>query len=129
MSPVKMILFALFALLPFSVHAQSETDLFNVKPNRCIALHQGQTCFMSVRFEWQTPETGDYCLFDDFNSSPLICWSGNGLASFRHEFESSKNVVYEIREKQNQQLILQTLVKISWVYKSNNRSKSRWRLF
>jgi len=112
-----------------SVFADSNVSSLSVKPNRCIALHQGQTCYMSLSFQWKTPATGEYCLFDDRKSNPLICWIGDRRLSFKHEFVADSNVVYDIRARNERKSLSQALVKISWVYKSNTESNSRWRLF
>jgi len=111
------------------VSAQSSSSQLSVKPDRCIALHQGQICYANLVFQWHTPETGEYCLFDDRVSDPLTCWTGDEKVKYKHEFAADKNVVYDIRARSDQQSLSQTLVKISWVYKSNKKSNSRWRLF
>jgi len=112
-----------------NVSADSNAPMLVVKPDRCIGLHQGQTCYANLAFRWQTPVTGEYCLFDDRMPEPLICWAGNERSAYNYEFAADKNVVYDIRTRLDQQSISQALVKISWVYKSNTKSSSRWRLF
>lgn len=111
------------------VFADNSAPSLSVRPDRCIALHQGQTCYASLAFRWNTPATGEYCLFDDRKSEPLICWIGDRRVAFKHEFVADRNVVYDIRTRNGQQSLSQVLVKISWVYKSNTESNSRWRLF
>jgi len=115
----------------FSTNLCADNDAFvlNIKPDRCIALHQGQTCYARLSFQWNTPAGGEYCLFDERLAEPLACWPGNKIIEFKHEFASDINVNYHIRSKQSQQSLAQALVKISWVYKANTGSSSRWRLF
>jgi len=110
-------------------NADNSSSSLSVKPNRCIALQQGQTCYSTLDFRWKTPTTGEYCLFDERQTKPLVCWTGNTMDSFRQKFKSDKNVNYEIRLKLGDQTLANALVKISWVYKSNTSSTSRWRLF
>ena len=100
-----------------------------VKPNQCIALQQGQTCYATLNFQWATPTTGEYCLFDHRQTKPLVCWSGNTMDAFTQKFQSDENVNFEIRLKSSEQALADALVKISWVYRSNTSSTSRWRLF
>lgn len=100
-----------------------------IEPSRCIALQQGQACFANLKFQWTNPAPGDYCLFDDRQRDPLLCWAGNTITSYKLQFKARKNVSYEIRKKSGDQPLAQALVKISWVYKSNTSSTSRWRLF
>lgn len=110
-------------------YADTSTSSLTVKPSRCIALQQGQTCYATLKFQWTTPATGEFCLFDERQTEPLACWVGNQVVSYKQQFESDKNVNYEIRLKMSEQSVAQALVKISWVYKSNTSSTSRWRLF
>jgi len=112
-----------------SSHADSSSSTLTVKPSRCIALQKGQTCYATLSFNWTTPADGEYCLFDEHMEKPMICWTGNTLLAYNHEFKSKKNVNYHIRLRQGQLSISSTLVKISWVYKPNTKNTSRWRLF
>lgn len=110
-------------------HAENPIEDLTVKPDRCIGLQQGQVCFAKLKFTWTTPASGEFCLFDERRADPLVCWIGRSKSTFSQKFESNKNVTYEIRLKNNSEALAQALVKVSWVYKSNNSSTSRWRLF
>ncbi len=110
-------------------NADNSSTSLTVKPERCIALQQGQTCYVRLSFKWITPTTGEYCLFDESRTKPLVCWSGNATDSYKLMFRSDKNVNYQIRSKLGEQTLAEALVKISWIYKSNTSSTSRWRLF
>ena len=110
-------------------YADSSTSSLTVKPNQCIALQQGQSCYATLHFQWVTPASGEYCLFDERQTKPLVCWTGNTMGSFKQKFKSDENVNFEIRSKLSEQALADALVKISWVYKSNTSSTSRWRLF
>jgi len=110
-------------------YAENQNISLSVKPNRCIALHQGQTCYATLKFKWTTPNDNEYCLFSDLHESSIVCWIGSTLLRYEYDFKSDKNVMFDIRVKQNQQPLAQALVKISWIYKSNTKSTSRWRLF
>jgi len=116
-------------LFPANIKADQGSTKFSVRPARCIALHQGQTCYATLKFQWKTPRGSEYCLFDTRLDNPLLCWKGRGSSEHRLEFASDKNVSYEIRDVQSQQTLSDALVKISWVYKSNRKATSRWRLF
>ena len=123
------ILAVMYWFAPQCSIADTDTATLTVEPGRCIALQQGQTCYANVSLSWTTPIDGEYCVFDDRQTAPILCWNGNSVTSYRVAFESNKNVRYEIRNKSDNQLMAQALVKISWVYKSNTSSTSRWRLF
>jgi len=125
---VKFIAFVLVSVPGVAV-ADKLSATLTIEPSRCIALEQGQTCFAGLKFRWTNPATGEYCLFDERQRDPLVCWKGRTVTSYTLEFKSNKNVSYDIRLKLSDQSLAQALVKISWVYKSNTSSTSRWRLF
>jgi len=72
-------------LIVASASADGIATSLSVKPSRCIALHQGQTCYASLTFRWETPATGEYCLFDERQPDPLVCWAGNKKEAYKHE--------------------------------------------
>jgi len=112
-----------------NARAEESAVTLSVTPDRCIALQQGQTCYATLNFRWETPNVGEFCLFSQAQSDPIVCWVGSSPLPYRHEFASDENVNYEIRLKKAKEVLARTLVKISWVYKSNTKSTSRWRLF
>jgi len=118
-----------FLLLLGITHADNQSASLSVKPDRCIGLQQGQVCFATLKFKWTTPASGEFCLFDEHRADPLVCWIGDSETTFVEPFESNVNVNYEIRLKSSDEPVAQALVKVSWVYKSNTSSTSRWRLF
>jgi len=130
---ISMVAFRLFAIaLVFAsgvARADSLAYTLAIEPNRCIALQQGQVCYADLKFQWKTPATGEYCLYDERPSDPLLCWMGNTVTVYKQKFSSRKNVNYEIRLKSSEQPLAQATVKVSWIYKSNTSSTSRWRLF
>jgi len=118
-----------FVIVPGITHADSVSSTLTVKPSRCIALQQGQKCFATLKFQWTTPASGEFCLYDERQPDPIVCWVGTTIKAYKQKFESNKNVNYEIRLKMSEQPLARALVKISWIYKSNTSSTSRWRLF
>jgi len=116
-------------LLLSITHADNQSASLTVKPDRCIGLQQGQVCFAMLTFKWTTPASGEFCLYDEHRADPLVCWIGDSETTFAEPFESNVNVNYEIRLKSSDEPVAQALVKVSWVYRSNTSSTSRWRLF
>ncbi|MGI9295451.1 MAG: DUF3019 domain-containing protein [Pseudomonadales bacterium] len=118
-------------LVVISTHVRADNQQieFGVKPNRCIALHQGQTCYQKLKFHWQTPASGEYCLFQTSEAEPLVCWKGKEKASFMHEFKSDSSIIYQIRIKNQTKSLSSVKVKVAWVYRSSRKSASGWRLF
>jgi len=126
---LRVIIVGLIFSLPAILFADSLTTQLSVKPDRCIALYQGQVCYQTVTFHWQTPEYGEYCLFIQNQANPLLCWMGDQRNTYAQEFKSKQSVVYEIRTKGSKEILFETKVKVAWVYKSNRKSNSGWRLF
>lgn len=102
---------------------------FTARPDRCIALNQGQVCYQTVTFIWQTLEGANYCLYRQMLPEPLVCWSGNRMSTYTLEFVSDSNVVYAIRNEGEATILSEVEVEVAWVYTSNRKSFSRWRLF
>lgn len=64
----------LLLLIPLPGSADDKMQL-KVKPSLCIIDEQTPSCNMSFVVLWQSAETGYYCLYNDFEQSPLRCWS------------------------------------------------------
>lgn len=122
-----MVIFSI--ITPATSRSGDRSSILAIQPNRCIALQQGQTCFATLNFNWTTPATGNFCLFDERQREPLLCWSGNTVTTYTLKFASAVNVKYELRLESGNTPLAQTMIKVSWVYKSNNASTSRWRMF
>ena len=104
-----------FVSLSGVTYADSLSTTLSIEPNRCIALQQGQACYADLEFQWKTAATGEYCLFDDRQPDPLVCWTGNTVTFHKLQFKSKINVNYEIRLKSSKQSLAQVMVKISWI--------------
>jgi len=119
----------ILALLANHASADDQQIEFGVKPDRCIALHQGQTCYQKLKFHWRTPASREYCLFQLSEAEPLVCWVGKQQASFVQEFKSDRSIIYQIRIKNQNRSLSAVKVKVAWVYRSSRKSASGWRLF
>lgn len=120
---------AMSLLPPGAAAAAPEPAGFSAQPDRCIALHQGQVCYQQVTFNWNTPSSGEYCLFQLELPEALTCWNGNQQTSQRIDFASSSSLVYQIRGRGQNEVVSQVTVEVAWVYRSSRKSFSRWRLF
>ncbi len=109
--------------------AEEETAvLFSVKPTKCIALHKGQDCYQKLKFSWQTPLTGSYCIHAEAQRDPLVCWQGQSRSSFVYEFVGKQTQRFYLRNDANENLYEAELV-VTWVYTSSKRDSGGWRLF
>lgn len=108
----------------------TDSDIkFSVKPNKCISLHKGQTCFQKVLFTWTLPEKTEYCLYSLSTDQALICWQGGSTHSFAFDFQSIDSETFQIRASESAEILAETTIKRAWVYRSERKSPSNWRLF
>ena len=130
-------LFRLIAcsLMFASTHSQAAPDKINqgtqleVTPERCIALHKGQTCYLEVTFDWQQLQSGYYCLINVTRSKVLQCWKNRSKGQYSFDFQSSKSNDFVLRNKNSNDDLAHAQIVVAWVYKSTKRPKSNWRLF
>lgn len=107
----------------------AEAVLLQLKPNRCVALHQGQVCYQDVQLHWSTPQAGHYCLYQQNIAQPLHCWQSVNAGEYRYEFASNASVQLQLVDAQTKMVIAQAGVEVAWVYKANTRRQTHWRLF
>ncbi len=101
---------------------------FIAQPAQCVTLHQGRDCFTTITLQWRTQIKQDICLYQNDNNEQLKCWKNSNSAKHTIEFESNESINYQLRIPQNNQLIAQAQVTVSWLHKKHSR-KRRWRLF
>lgn len=105
------------------------TTVLKVKPNKCIVLHQGQTCYQRLRFSWVVSEGAPYCLFNKTRGEVLLCWQGSRQKYFKYQFESAKSEIFQIRRQGQNKVLAEVKIAVASVYRSKRSSASGWRLF
>ena len=76
----------LLLLLPLTGAAQNSDDgeaILTVKPLLCIVDQRTPSCEMRFLINWQSHETGYYCVNNELDSAALRCWED--ARSGRHE--------------------------------------------
>ena len=120
-------------LVMITSNAQAANDQLGVKiivkPNQCIALHQGQKCFVDIDLTWSAELAGDYCLYSSQQAKALQCWNGQSNGSYKNEVVSSKDITFTIRLRGLDNMLASEVLKMAWVYQKNSQAKSAWRLF
>ena len=120
---------ALFTPYSFADTATASDTMLSVTPERCVALRKGQTCYLEVDFQWQTPEKGAFCLYNLTLNKKVNCWQAQRSGQYKLDFQATKDHHFSLREQGNIRDLAATKVVVAWVYKSTKRSKSSWRLF
>jgi len=101
-----------------------------VKPNRCIALRQGQYCYQKLQFSWETSDADDrYCLYTHNEQDPLICWVSDQIKHFTYKFKSTEDIRFLLKNETQETIIDETSVVVAWVYKRSKKVSTGWRLF
>lgn len=123
----KMVLCVLFGISVFAVHATE--NVIKLKPKQCVAVHQGQICYVDIELDWQIEKAGEYCLFSSQQTQALKCWANASHGRFEKEIESKENVTFTIKNMTSEKALLTTELKMAWVYKKNSRAHLSWRMF
>jgi hypothetical protein len=121
----------IFLSLTISVNAQEGSELSNAlsaKPERCIALNEGQMCYQQISFTWQAKKSAYYCLRIVDENKQLFCWENSKQASYDYDLQSKTNKTFELIDAKGN-VIATTSIEIAWVYKAKSQRPVTWRLF
>jgi len=99
---------------------------FEVSPNRCVTLRQGQPCFVRVRFNWRSNKALTACLYN-LEGKKITCWKSSESGSIVLAQTLPSTTEYILVDADGAELD-RASVAVSWVYRKK-RSKRRWRLF
>jgi len=131
----KVLLLLFYSLLTSALVKADEVNTLKAKqidftalPEQCVTLREGRACFATVELQWKSPSKHSFCLYQEGKKKQLGCWQNNNNVQIKVEFESNKNVKYQLRALSDNKVIAETQVEVSWQHKSTSR-KRRWRLF
>lgn len=100
-----------------------------VTPKPCVALRQGQKCYLEVTFNWLHPQASDYCLVNITTNKVIRCWQQQAKGEISLDFQSKLSNEFALRRIKSTIDLARTKIPVAWVYKSSKRAKSTWRLF
>lgn len=120
---------AALLVLPMTAWSKDDAVIFTATPERCIALHKGQTCYQDVNFRWQTPDIGQYCLVLNSSHHQIMCWDGNAMQQYQYAFEGDKTTTFSLFRDGEALPLAQVKVVVTWIYQAPKQSRSGWRLF
>ncbi len=118
-------------LLPISFLTNA-TDLqasMNVNPDQCVAMSQGQSCYVAVELSWKVQSPGNYCLYADGQSEALNCWKNSFTGEYKKAFNSKVNLVFSLKRQHEQLSLATAVVKMAWVHKKKGQPRKSWRIF
>jgi hypothetical protein len=100
-----------------------------VSPQQCVAMRQGQACYVTVELSWQVDTPGNYCLYTTGDVKALNCWLNTTTGELKKSFDSKVNIEFSLR-RQNESLPVATaVVKMAWVHKKKGQPRKSWRIF
>jgi len=128
-----MMIFCTGALFFQTTNLYADSSLANhllkISPKQCVAVRQGQDCYVDIKIVWQTDVRDNYCLYSTSQSKPLQCWQQVNSILFEKELVSNKNVTFSLKKQNSTQTIATGQLDMAWVYKKNVRSHASWRMF
>lgn len=117
---------SVFTFVASGNESEQKQSILTIQPQKCVAMREGQTCFINLEINWTLEATGNYCLYASNQNEPLRCWYDARSGIFKTEFSNNKNTVFYLKNEQNE--LAQVELKMAWVYK-RKRSSVSWRVF
>lgn len=124
-------IFLMMLLVPLSfvTYASDIKALMNISPEQCVAMSQGQSCYVAVELTWQVDVPGDYCLYSSAQENSLRCWSNVSEGQFTQAFNTKVNLTFHLKQQNATQPLVTSVVKMAWVHKKKGQPRTSWRLF
>lgn len=109
--------------------ANSGGDIvLSIKPGLCL-LSTGETeCRDSLLVKWKARQPYSLCLYQETTDSSLYCWSSVREGEYQFEFAASETTDFELRDQQNNQLLISKSFKIL-TRESGSRRRNPWSFF
>jgi len=108
---------------------QQFSATMTISPDQCVAMTEGQTCYVDIELQWQASSIGEYCLFSSRQENAIQCWSQTSKGRFQQEVASTQNVIYTLRKQQTNVRLAQSELEMAWVHKRRGKPSTWWRLF
>jgi len=100
-----------------------------VSPEQCVAMQQGQNCYVAIELNWRAELAGNYCLYSSSAQQPLQCWNNRDNGKLTKDFTTKTNLLFFLKKQDEQQNIATAKVKMSWVHKKKGKPRKSWRMF
>jgi hypothetical protein len=100
-----------------------------VSPEQCVAMRQGQSCYVSVELSWKVDTPGNYCLYTSGDATALNCWENTSSGELKKSFDSKVNVEFSLRSQNESLSVATAVVKMAWVHKKKGQPRKSWRIF
>lgn len=137
----RSISFIFYALILFfcsttssPANANDDSYSLTLKPQECVSLYRGQTCYLTLNFSFSAPVSGQYCVYLKDDNKRLQCAPEGSTGEFSFEFETNKDLIFEMRvadvnSDKNKTVLASSVLTVSWVYEIPKKKRLDWRLF
>jgi len=117
-----------YSPLSFAKEVQAKYSLI-IEPDQCVAMRQGQLCYVDVKMSWRAEQAGNYCLFSSLQPNALRCWSNEQSGKFQQELSADENIVFSLKKEGLSSDLITKELAMAWVYNKNTRKNVSWRMF
>jgi hypothetical protein len=129
---VKWLIPLLLSIYPAMSDAQSDTSLdpamqLTVKPVLCITDKRSPSCDMTFLVVWQSEQSGYYCLFNDFEETPLRCWVETHSGELSDERTVQNDFSYWMTDDDLQSLMAVVKIEVLRMDSDDRRRRRRTR--
>lgn len=117
-----------YSPLSFAKETQAKYSLV-IEPEQCVAMRQGQLCYMDVKMSWRAEQMGHYCLFSSLQPNALRCWENVKSGKFQQELSADENIVFSLKKQGRSEDLITKEIEMAWVYDKSTRKNISWRMF
>ena len=121
-----ILLFLLPALVSAEQAADSDVSLA-VKPVLCITDKRNPRCNIAFLVEWHSQFEGYFCLFNDFLTTPLRCWTNRRGGRLSDQRSVEESFTYWITSDESALRLAQASVEVLRLDSDDRRRKRRTR--
>lgn len=105
-----------------------------VSPKQCVAMQQGQRCYLQVNVDFQANVVDDYCLYLSTEQVALQCWEKAKQGQLSYAFDSKVDLEFRVKvlstaQSANEKSLATAKVNVAWVHEKKGKPRMSWRLF
>ena len=107
----------------------AEQNALTILPSQCVAMQQGQDCYVTVELNWSSQNVDDYCLYADNRAAPLQCWKTSQTGMFKGEIKTKHSIDFQLSTSDRTVILSTAQLTVAWVHKKKGKPRTSWRLF
>ena len=109
--------------------AYAQQDQLTLLPAQCVAMQQGQDCYVTVELNWSSKVADDYCLYADNRAAPLQCWKTRQTGIFKGEIKTKQSIDFQLSTPDRTVILSTAQLTVAWVHKKKGKPRTSCRLF